>query len=94
MGASPFWKVFSKDREYRASFVDAGEAASFIAVLGAGATLRAGHRVADIVWNEGQEDQPAGESYDHVADVAEARLKELRHKSHAQLLNFNRLRNG
>lgn len=28
-----------------------------------------------ILWDEGKEDQPAGESYDHVAEVCMARMK-------------------
>lgn len=73
MGAAPFWKVYSRDGVYLASFVDAADAACFIAALGTGATLRAGHR--HIVWREGAETQPAGESYDHVATVADERFR-------------------
>ncbi len=72
MGASPFWKVYNAHGEYRAAFVDASEAAAFVSVLGAMATIRAGHR--HIVWRENV-DGRAGHSYDTAGDICEARFR-------------------
>lgn len=78
MAASPRWKVYSADGEYRAACKYPEDAASLVSFLGDGATLRDGHRVRDVVWREGAEDQPAGESFDHVAAVATARRGRVR----------------
>ena len=75
MGASPFWKVYNAHGEYRASFVDASEAAAFVSVLGAMATIRAGHR--HIVWRE-RDDVRAGYScsYDVAGAICEQRFRD------------------
>lgn len=66
MAASPRWKVYL-DGEYRASCRYPEDAAMLVACLGDGAQIRDGHAARSIVWNEGAEEQPAGESYDYVA---------------------------
>lgn len=76
MAASPDFKVYNAENDYRAAFKDASEAAILVAVLGDGSTIRYGHTRKGIVWEEGKEDQPAGESYDHVAEVVYARVEE------------------
>ena len=72
MAASPMWKVYSAEREYRAACKAVEEAARLVAFLGDGATIRAEHTL--ILWTEGAEGQSAAESYDHVAEVVHARL--------------------
>lgn len=57
--------------DYRAQCKHIEEAAVLCAFLGKGAQIRAGK---EVLWHEGHEDQPAAESYDHVADVAMKRL--------------------
>lgn len=76
MAASPQWKVYL-GKDYRAACKYIEEAACLVSFLGDGATIRADHAL--IVWREGQEDQPASESYDHVTQVVHARLDQLRH---------------
>lgn len=75
---SPFWKVYSGG-EYRAACKHVEDAAALVAVLGAGAQIRAEHRL--VMWTEGSETQSAGESYDHVREVTETRLQAHR-KAH------------
>ena len=48
----------------------AEDAAGVVALYGEGATIRFGPLV---VWREGKETQPAGESYDYVAEMVHAR---------------------
>ena len=76
MAASPMWKVYDAEKDYRAACKGVEEAACLVAFLGDGATIRCEHTL--IVWTEGQEDQPAAESYDHVAETAQRRLDEHR----------------
>jgi hypothetical protein len=71
MAASPQWKVY-QGKEYLAACKRVEEAACLVAFLGDGATIRAGHDT--VLWTEGAEDQPAAESFDHVADVVHSRL--------------------
>ena len=70
------FKVFNAEGNCRATFKEASEAAILIAAFGDGATLRTGRMAQYVVWCEGSEDQSASESYDHVAHVAEQRIKE------------------
>lgn len=76
--ASPRWKVYSAAREYRGCLKHVEDAAPVVALLGYGATIRDGHRVRDVVWREGYEEQSAGESYDFVAAVAHDRARRAR----------------
>lgn len=77
MAASPFWKVYQA-KEYRAACKYVEDAAALVAFLGDGAQIRAEHTL--VLWHEGQESQPAAESYDHVAEVVSKRLQEHRAK--------------
>jgi hypothetical protein len=67
--------------EYRGETVYAEDAAAFVAFLGEGATISNGPH---LLWTEGEEDQPASESYDHVANVVHTRLrdKQAKHRPH------------
>ena len=76
MAVAPHLKVFDSQGKYVASFKYEEDAASFITLLGDGASIRLGHRKANTLWNEGAEDQPAAESYDHAAEVMRKRQYE------------------
>lgn len=82
MAASPFWKVYQA-KEYRAACKYVEDAAALVAFLGPGAQIRAEHTL--ILWHEGHESQLAAESYDHVAEVVNARLQEYRAKRDERL---------
>lgn len=71
MAASPKYKVYSNKNEYVASCKYAEDAAAIVSMRGDGTTIRLGHSV--VLWTEGQENLPAGESYDNVAEVCDAR---------------------
>ncbi len=66
------WKVYDAEGRERARTVYAEDAAALVSLLGEGATIRVGGN-AQALWTEGEERQPAGESYDHVRDVVHAR---------------------
>ena len=55
MGASPKFKVYSAQGEYRAAVHYPEDAAVLVAALGDGATIRTGHSTKCIVWTEGKE---------------------------------------
>ena len=65
MGKTQRWKVYDTFGLYEASAVQPETAAAIVAFLGAGATIRDGHR--QIVWYEGHELYKASESFDGVA---------------------------
>lgn len=62
-------RVYDRDGNYLASCVETEGAAALVALAGAGATIRNGHARKNAVWVEGKETQPAGESYDFVAQT-------------------------
>ena len=66
MAASPRFKVYDANGTYQAACKEPEAAAALVCIYGDGATIRLDHRV--ILWTEGAESQPAGESYDHVAE--------------------------
>lgn len=72
MAASPAFKVYDSSGEYVAATKDPVHAGVLVDFLGAGATLRFGHRV--VLWTEGSEAQPAGESWDFVDRTVAERL--------------------
>lgn len=78
MAASPQWKVYNSAGEYVAACKHVADAAALVALYGDGATIRGGHSRSLTFWHEGAEHQPAGESYDHVADVVAARVEAFR----------------
>lgn len=67
MGASPRYKVYTESGEYIAACKYGEDAAKLISGSQEGTTIRIGH--TRIAWVEGHEIQPAGESYDFVADT-------------------------
>jgi len=69
MAASPGLKVYDAENEYRAACHYAEDAAALVALLGDGATIRDGHSRRFVLWSEGNEEQPAAESYDYVAET-------------------------
>lgn len=71
MAGSPVWKVY-RGTEYVAACKYPEDAAALVAVLGDGSTIKHSH--GKSLWLEGAETQPAGESYDHVAETVRRRL--------------------
>ncbi len=67
MAAAPRFKVYDSHGEYQAACKEIEAAAALMSVYGDGSTIRVDHRL--IVWREGYESQPAGESYDFVAET-------------------------
>jgi hypothetical protein len=68
MASSPQLKVY-RNGEYVASCKYAEDAA---AIVGLSGTIRIGHN--KIIWHEGNESQPASESYDFVAETIRKRI--------------------
>jgi hypothetical protein len=81
MAASPDWKVYDAQGVYQAACKEVEAAAAMMGFYGDGATIRWGHRI--VVWTEGAEEQPAGESYDEVAALAEQRINQHRRRADA-----------
>jgi hypothetical protein len=75
MAGTPRWKLYNPQGGYVAACKHLEDAACLVALYGTGATIRDGHSKADVVWTEGAEAFPAGESYDRVAQVAEDRRR-------------------
>lgn len=73
MASSPRFKVY-RGGEYVAACKYAEDAAAIIAMSSSG-VIKDGH--ARVVWEEGKEEQPAGESYDFVAQTIHARTEEV-----------------
>ena len=65
MASSPQFKVYSPHGQYLAACKYPEDAAAIIALHGDGAQIRWGHKF--IVWDEGKETCPAGESFDLVS---------------------------
>jgi len=78
MAAAPRYKVFNPEGRYVAACKHVEDAACLVANYGDGATIRLSHAKRDAAWTEGAEDQPAGESYDHVRNTVWRREAELR----------------
>lgn len=76
MASAPAYKVYDAQGTYQAACKEIAAAAVLMGFYGCGATIRLEHRI--VLWTEGAEGQPAGESYDHVAEVAAQRLTERR----------------
>lgn len=79
MAATPRYKIYNPENQYVSACKYPEESAMLAACLGAGATIRDGHAVKDIVWAEGKEKQSASESYDFVAETI-ARRQEQRYR--------------
>ena len=69
MASSPRWKIY-RDGEYIGCAKYAEDAAVLVAV--SGGLVRDGHH--RIVWREGKEEFPAGESYDRAGAVMRERI--------------------
>jgi hypothetical protein len=72
MAGSPKFKVY-RGKEYIGSLKYAEDAAALVA-LNSDGIVKYDHR--DVVWNEGHEEFPAGESYDRAADVMYERIRQ------------------
>ena len=72
MAAAPQYKIYTASGEYVAACKHPNDAGAIINLYGDGATIRNGHKM--IVWREGHEAQPAGDSYDFVAETVFDRL--------------------
>lgn len=72
MAASPKWKVY-RNGEYVASCAYAEDAAALVALGWSGGIVKYGH--SRVVWTEGKELFPAGESYDRAAQVMHERVE-------------------
>lgn len=72
MAASPQFKVYNAAGAYMAATKEPEAAGALCAFYGDGATIRYGHTC--VLWREGQEDVPASESYDVVAETCYARV--------------------
>ena len=77
MANSPQLKVYNPAGEYVAACKHGEDAACLAALYGDGATIRYGHNKSGIVWNEGSESFPAGESYDGVAALVAERIEAI-----------------
>lgn len=65
--------VIDKGGRLQAATRRAEEAALVVAFLGDGAEVRIGRGRGRVIWREGAESQPAGESYDFAAATMNAR---------------------
>lgn len=66
--------IYARSGDCVASCSDTAGAAALAAFYGPGTEIRNGHAKKRVVWNEGEEEQPAAESYDFVADVIAERV--------------------
>jgi len=66
MAATPRLKIYNPQGEYIASCKHGEDAAMIVSGYGDGAKIK--DRYGKVLWHEGYEDQPAGDSYDHVAE--------------------------
>lgn len=76
MAGSPVYKVYDSKKNYVASCKHLEACAALANLYGEGTTIRYGHGKT-IIWTEGKEEQPAGESYDYVAEVCTKRVDEF-----------------
>lgn len=81
MAQAPKWKIFDAHGKYQAACKEIEAAAALIGFYGDGATIRFDHSKKSTVWTEGRETQEAFESYDHVAEVAYARERDIHRKA-------------
>ena len=72
MAQGPQFKVYDADGSYQAACKNTALAAAVVALLGDGATVRYQHK--RVLWTEGEEDAPAGDSYDLAAETMLGRL--------------------
>lgn len=77
MAASPPYKIFDPQGAYRGAVNELEAAAALMAFYGEGAQVRVGHSARNVLWHEGHEPEPAGESYDGAAGVMAQRERML-----------------
>lgn len=82
MAGSPRYKVYDANNLYQAACKELEAAAALVALYGTGSSIRLGHRA--VLWTEGYEAQEAGESYDAVAELADARERQLSKAAYAR----------
>lgn len=87
MAASPQFKVYNPAGEYVAACKHGEDAAAIVAGYGEGATIRFGH--SRVLWREGAESFPAGESYDGVAEAIAERVRDIHRKGYAAAFGRN-----
>ncbi|MDE2103300.1 MAG: hypothetical protein KGL39_39030 [Patescibacteria group bacterium] len=75
MAASPGYKVYDKHGVYQAACKEPEAAGALVSLYGEGSTIRHGHSL--VVWREGAEAIPAGESYDTVALTVRQRIHDF-----------------
>lgn len=85
MAASPQFKVYDPEGNYEAACHGVETAAVIVAFLGKGAKIRWQHKYT--VWCEGDEPQPASESYDYVATRVHDRISRRHRVSFDQVYN-------
>lgn len=73
MAAAPKYKVYDRDGKYQASCHEVEAAAFLMSLYGDGATIRTGHEKRWTVWVEGDEKQPADQSWDYVVITVQER---------------------
>jgi hypothetical protein len=78
MAGSPPFKVHDSEGRYVASARDVTLAAVVVAFLGDGARVKYHGR---IIWTEGSESEPAGDSFDGAAELMSARILTMRRAS-------------
>lgn len=86
---APTYKVIHPNGEYIAATKYPVDAAVLVAAYGKGARVKARDR---IVWHEGKESFPAGESYDRVATVIIRREMERNQRDHDRQMARHRER--
>lgn len=67
MAATPKYKIYDAQGTYQASCKRAEDAACLVAFFGDGAKIKLS--AGSLLWHEGQENMPAGQSYDNAAEV-------------------------
>lgn len=79
MASNLDWKVCNSEGELFAAFKHPSDAASYVAILGDGTTIRHKHARSTALWTEGK-DGSAGASYDLVAERCFAKVREIAKK--------------
>lgn len=82
MAASPPYKVYNPQGDYIASCKHAEDAACLAGLNGNGSKIK--YERAFILWTEGSEEIPAGESYDRAAKIMHARLEAQQRTSYGK----------
>lgn len=73
MAKAPHLKIYNSVGDYIGCVKHYEDAACLIASYGAGAEVRLGHSRKHVLWREGDEGFPAGESYDGAGAIMRER---------------------